>query len=215
MERLQVSDFDRLWTADPSTCVSIYFTTTPGGPGAQGNRTRLKNALKVAETQLADTDLPAAAAGQLLEPACRLVDDDSFWLRCQHGFALWLSAETQSMYLSSAVFRESVSVGPHFRVRPLVSVMEAAKAACVLTLSQDAVRLFAPAGTNAKSSTCPICQKTCTTRSTSPRSIGAPNSIPSVKAATRNRRPCFTPRAPATTPRSKTSANIVGKSPTR
>jgi hypothetical protein len=142
MHELDISEFGRLMTPGSSPCVSIYLSTTPGGIDSRGDQLRLKNAAKVAQTKLETSGLAATQIRALLKPANELLEDSAFWPNCQTGLALWLSPSDQYFFRSHLQFRESVTVGDSFRVRPLMLCVNRETASYVLALSQEHVRLL-------------------------------------------------------------------------
>lgn len=125
------------------TCVSVYMPTRPFGPGSQEeDSTRLKNALKAAEEQLAATGSKPAEIDELLAPARALLDDRPFWLRSGLGLALFTGPDGMRVFQLPDPVAELVVAGSRYHIKPLLRLLSSSRRFWLLALSQKRVRLF-------------------------------------------------------------------------
>lgn len=103
---------------------------------------RLKNLLKEAENQLINSGLPASDAGEILEPARRLLPDAYFWQHQGDGLAIFLAPALFHYYQLPYSFQEIAVVAERFHVKPLLPLFSEDGAFYVLAVSQNRVRLL-------------------------------------------------------------------------
>jgi hypothetical protein len=126
--------------ADP--CVSIYLPTHRSGLDYREDPIRLKNLLRSAAAQLADSGLDREAAEGLLEPAQQLLADETFWKHQSDGLAVFLTNEGMERFRLPLAFHELAVVNRRFHVKPLLPLLSLDGRFWLLTLSQSRVRLF-------------------------------------------------------------------------
>ncbi len=88
------------------------------------------------------TGLQIAEADSFLAPAVELIDDQIFWQHQDQGLALFLRAGNAQRFKVPIPLDEKVVVGKGFHIRPLLPILEADGAFCVLTITAGKVRLF-------------------------------------------------------------------------
>ncbi|MBW4720502.1 baeRF11 domain-containing protein [Saccharothrix obliqua] len=130
-----------LLTARAPAAVSIYLPTRPGSPG-DAERIELKDLAGRAGDQLrvvgADRQVLAAVEEQLAD----LVDDDEFW-RCQaRGLAVFTAPGSLIAFRLPDDPAPAVLVADRFHVKPLLRAVTFPRAAFVLVLALDSVRLL-------------------------------------------------------------------------
>ena len=123
----------------PGPCVSLYLPT-PGGRETGQGRIALDRLLSHTEADLRSRGIDAEVLGEMLAPARALLIDS--W-RQGDSAALALFAAPGFFRLLRGVFRvtEAWTVGPRFRLRPLLPLLAAPERWYVLALSRNAVRL--------------------------------------------------------------------------
>jgi hypothetical protein len=128
-------------------CVSVYQPTHRAGPDtrtyAQQDPIRLKNLLREATQRLLGVGVAAREAEALLEPARRLLDDQTFWQYQADGLAVFIAPGRTRTFRVPMRFDEVVVVAPRFYLKPLVALLTADGLFYVLALSQNQVRLLA------------------------------------------------------------------------
>jgi hypothetical protein len=108
----------------------------------RGEKLRLRNALDVAESRLALQELTSSEIKSLLAPGYGLLEAAGFWPACSRGLGILLAPSISRILRSPVDFRDSVTVGANFRVRPLLSMLGQNSIGYVLAISQDHVRLY-------------------------------------------------------------------------
>jgi len=128
--------------ARPGPCVSVFLPTHRGGPQTQQDPIRLRNLLDEASAQLASSGLDARERDELLGPCRALLDDGEFWRYQADGLALYCAPGFHRRYRVPLPLDEEVSVGPSFRIRPLLPLLADDGHFFVLALSQNEVKLY-------------------------------------------------------------------------
>ena len=103
---------------------------------------RLKNLFRTAEERLLENGLRLPDAQQLLEPAHRLVEDESLWQQAGDGLALFLAPDWVHPYWLPLRFEAAIYVGRRIYLRPLLPLLQSSQPFYILALSQNEVRLF-------------------------------------------------------------------------
>lgn len=124
------------------TCVSIYQVSEPAAPQSHQNPTRFKNLLREAETRLRGTPLSGGERQRLLAPADELLENDWFWTHQSEGLAVFLADGFSRHFCLPTKFDDQVYVGDHFRIRPLLSLMQSLKQFYVLAASENDCKLW-------------------------------------------------------------------------
>lgn len=124
-------------------CVSLFMPTARRGPETLQGPVRLRNLLAEASSELAASGSSPAAVDDVLAPLRGLVDDAPFWQHQGDGLALFAAPGHVARYRVPLPLDEEVSVGPTFRVTPLVPLLWGDGHFFVLAVSQGSVRLFA------------------------------------------------------------------------
>ncbi|MFM7069833.1 MAG: hypothetical protein ACKOYM_10290, partial [Actinomycetes bacterium] len=103
----------------------------------------LRGLLEQAHERLCDLGLRSPHAWELLAPHRALLGRLDFWLHQSIGLALFASPGFHRRYRVPLPFEREVTVGTHFRVRPLLPLPSGDGQFTVLALSPQRVRLFA------------------------------------------------------------------------
>jgi hypothetical protein len=125
----------------PGGAVSIFMPTDKVGPGIQQNPARLKNLLTKTVDRLILAKLAPAEAKQFMLPMLRLLGDQAFWQHPGDGLAIFLDGDLFRYYRLPLSFKELVSVGDRFYIKPLIPLFGGEDRFFVLALSQNEVRL--------------------------------------------------------------------------
>ena len=123
--------------------VSLFMPTRTFVPGSQEeDTTRLRNLLRQAAEDLVARGARPAQVEALLAPARALIDDRPFWLRAEHGLALFIGPEGMHAFRLPARVTESVHVGDRYHIRPLLPHVDSRGEYWLLFISQKKVRLY-------------------------------------------------------------------------
>jgi len=136
------SDLSILMKETPPLGVSIFLPTHVRGSEIRQDPIRLRNLTARARDDLVSTGLSRTEAEAFVGPAMALVEDYRFWQHQDHGLALFLDGGEPRSYRVPIPLAERVVVGPGFRVKPLLPLLEADGAFVVVTITADEVRLF-------------------------------------------------------------------------
>lgn len=142
MNLLTRDDLTELMYTREDLCVSIYLPTYRAGTETRQGRIRLKNLLCEAETRLINSGLRSPEAQLFLEPVQELIFDNQFWQEQRDGLAIFLSEGIFYHYSLPMSFTESLFIGQHFHLKPLLPLLSGDGQFYVLALSQNDVRVF-------------------------------------------------------------------------
>jgi hypothetical protein len=135
------SDIDALLDQE-GECVSILVPTVRTGKEVQQAKIRLKNLLREAETRLSGNGQRKDEIQAMLRPGHDLLEDEGRWRSLEDGLAVFLAAGfSRSLTVPSPV-EETLVIGRHFYVLPLLPMIENRGDFLVLALSIKNVRLF-------------------------------------------------------------------------
>lgn len=123
-------------------CVSVFLPTSRFGPETLSGPMRLRHLLEEAAGELAANGTDEGQATAILAPLQALLQNEPFWQRQSDGLALYSAPGVFAHFRVPMSLPEEASVGPSFRLRPLLSLMSADGVFYVLALSQNSVRLF-------------------------------------------------------------------------
>lgn len=121
-------------------CVSIFLPTHPGARESRGDLTEFKNLLRAAEEPLSQRMRPTEAR-DFLEPARRLLDDESVWANARQGVACFLAPDFFRFYYLPIEVEPAAIVNDRFHVKPLLPIL-LGKLFYVLAVSQHHARLL-------------------------------------------------------------------------
>jgi hypothetical protein len=123
--------------------VSLCMPTHRAGPDTRQDPIRFKNLVTRAATLLTDQHgLSDREADALLAPARDLGADGEFWQYQADGLAVFLAPGTVRTVRVPLALGEEVTVGPRFRLRPLLPLLAGDGHFLLLALSQNEVRLY-------------------------------------------------------------------------
>jgi Bacterial archaeo-eukaryotic release factor family 3 len=134
-------DLDELLACDRGPAVSIYLPTHQAGREVRQDEIRLRNLLAEAAKRLGKHHR-APEVAKLLQPAQRLVGDEAFWRHQDRGLAVFLAPGFDRIHKLPVEVSEELAIGRHFRIRPLLAVVDPADWYWVLTLTAGRARLY-------------------------------------------------------------------------
>jgi hypothetical protein len=123
-------------------CVSLYIPTHRAGREQQEDPIRLKNLLAEAETKLLANGLRRPEAQKLMRPAEELLWSKDFWQHPADGLAIFLTNDFHKIYRLPLQFKELLSIGTSFHLKPLLPVLGRGIQFYTLAVSLKNVRLF-------------------------------------------------------------------------
>ncbi|HEX2254329.1 MAG TPA: hypothetical protein VHQ65_13745 [Thermoanaerobaculia bacterium] len=142
MDRMTKDDLQSLLTSAGGPHVSIFLPTVRAGQETQQNPIRLKNLLRDAQKRLQERGIDDDAAGNLLAPARRLLDDHDFWQHQEDGLALFVANGDLRTYRLPVRFHELAAVEDRFHLKSLFPLFNLEGHFYVLALAINSVRLL-------------------------------------------------------------------------
>lgn len=122
--------------------VTITLPTEKVGNERQQNPIRFKNLLSDAAEKLQQRGMKADEAASFLKPARDLLGQPLFWSNMEHGMTVLLATDYFEVFKLPYDIREMVYVNDHFRITPLLPMTGTNGSFCILTISQEKVRLL-------------------------------------------------------------------------
>ena len=135
-------DLDELVACELRPALSIYMPTHPAGREIRQDEIRLRNLLAEATKRLGAQRRRGPEVAELLEPARRLVDDEEFWRYQNRGLALFLAPGFERVHKLPIEVQEELTIGNHFRIKPLLSLVDPGGWYWVLTVTAGRTRLY-------------------------------------------------------------------------
>ena len=136
------TEFSVLAQQRADACVSIYLKTTPVTQDVHASRIQMGNLIKEAEVQLEAAAFDKRRLGALLDGLNNLLDDDKFWRFQAHSLAVFATPDNIRTYRLANDLVSMVQVADRYHLKPLCRAITFPHAAFILTLSENAVRLF-------------------------------------------------------------------------
>ncbi len=124
--------------------VSIFMPTHRFGRETRQGPIRLGNLLREAAQTLGERGMPSERIDEFLGSVRRHTQNevDPFWQHQDLGLAIFISNERTSFVQVSVPLEESVYVGQHFLIRPLLPMLTREGTFHILSVSQDTVTLY-------------------------------------------------------------------------
>lgn len=141
-DRFTVSELQPLIAFHGGPAVSLYMPAHRVTTRIQEDTLRLKNLLRDAETQLAQTGMRSPDIRDLLAPAQDLLDNTDFWQHQSDGLAIFLGQGASYVYRLPLYFQPLLVVAQSFHVKPLLPLLANDGTFYVLAVSQNEVRLL-------------------------------------------------------------------------
>jgi hypothetical protein len=142
MAILSQSEFKALIEQPPGPSLSLYTPIYRKGAEGQQNPIQFRNLLREAEQKFLARGLRQPEVASLLEPARALATQSLFWKQPDEGLAVFLSPQAFYVYQLPLTLEKLVVVANRFHIKPLLPLFSADGQFYLLTLSQNAVRLF-------------------------------------------------------------------------
>ncbi len=123
-------------------CVSLYMPTHRVWNEIRKDPITLRNLLRRAEGNLAETGMRDTEIHALLAPARKLINDSLFWRFSSDGLAIFLAPDLFRRVRLPLRFEEFLAVTGRFHIKPLLPLFTRNGRFFILALSQNMVRLF-------------------------------------------------------------------------
>lgn len=115
------------------TQVSIYMGTHMMAPENKSNRIQYKNLMSEALDQIADRKTRERIEMQLLS----VYSDEDFWMHAKKGLAILVDTHDMNIYRVNRLFKNEVSVGDSFNLKPLLRHFQSDDSFFILGLSKE------------------------------------------------------------------------------
>ncbi len=142
MNLIPRNELEPLLQTSGGPCVSIFLPTFRTGVETQQNLIRLKNLMRSAQERLDEWGMRGPEADEFLEPARRLVHDNSFWFNQSDGLALFRSSDMFKTFRLPVSFNELAVVENRFHLKPLFPLISDESHFYILALSLKNTRLL-------------------------------------------------------------------------
>lgn len=140
MKSIEKHEIDLLLQHEDWPAISIFMPVSRIGD--QQDSLRYKNFLTEVEAKIINEGMRAAEARSLLESEYDLVKDVEYWKNLgTEGLAIFLSRQSVARYPLQMSFKERVTVGQRFHIRPLLPLLFGGQY-LVLALSRKKLQLF-------------------------------------------------------------------------
>jgi hypothetical protein len=144
MATLRKGELLEIAYAATEPAVSIFMPTHHAGAAEiRQDPIRLNNLLNEAETRLTGRGLRRPDAEALLASAVALIDDPEFWQHRSEGLALYLARGFMRAIDLPYQPEERLTIGPSFRLRPLLGLLETSERFLVISVSLAGAHVFA------------------------------------------------------------------------
>ncbi|MGB3226278.1 MAG: hypothetical protein WBB23_26060 [Desulforhopalus sp.] len=140
MKTIEKHEIELLLQHDEWPAISIFMPVSRIGD--QQDSLRYKNFLTEVEAKVISEGMRATEARSLLESEYDLVKDVEYWKNLgSEGLAIFLSRQSVARYPLQISFKERVTVGRRFHIRPLLPLLFGGQY-LVLALSRNKLQLF-------------------------------------------------------------------------
>lgn len=139
---IRPSTLSELAAVEQDRCVSLLMPTHPTGADSRQDPIRLENLLDNAHDQLKSWDMRRPDIEALLAPVREVVNQRSFWQYQGSALAAYLADGVVRMLRLPEVVDESVTIGPHFNIKPLLGSVASSDPFYVLALTEHRARLY-------------------------------------------------------------------------
>jgi len=118
-------DLDELLAIEAQPAAWLYLPTHVAGREIRQYTIRLKNLLaQTADRLHAEWRRSAARSTPSLPQRLLLVEDENFWRHQENGLAVFPAPDFSRVYKLPLALAEAAVVGPHFRIKPLLPILD-------------------------------------------------------------------------------------------
>lgn len=142
MDLFTEDDLRDLVSIHNPNCVSIYMPTIKTGSEMQQNQIRFKNLIAETEKRLIAQGMRSVEAVAVLSPARRILKNDTFWQYQDIGLSAFIASGILKIFRLPTTFHETVIIGPHFHLKPLLHLLTGNTRFYLLDLNTKEIRFF-------------------------------------------------------------------------
>jgi hypothetical protein len=122
--------------------ITIYMPTYEAGRRKEQSPIRLKNLLNQATDQMSETGMGKGEINSYLNPIENLLDDEFFWQQQTEGLALFLDANELHLYHLPDRVEESLLIGNHYHITPLIPIYQGNGQYYLLQIDQERPKIM-------------------------------------------------------------------------
>jgi hypothetical protein len=134
-------DLDELLASEAQPAVSLYLPTHVAGREIRQDAIRLKNLMALTAERL-HGEWRRNKIDAFMAPAAALLEDQDFWRHQENGLAVFLAPSFSRVHKLPLAVAEEAVLGPHFRIKPLLPILEDAGPFLVLAITAKHTRLY-------------------------------------------------------------------------
>lgn len=142
IDPIRPSTLNELAEIEGDRCVSLFMPTHATGTETRQDPIRLGNLLDQLHDQLKSQGMRRPDVEALLKPAKDAASRPGFWQFQGASLAIYLADEVLRMLRLPEAVDESVTVGPHFNIKPLLGSLASSEPFYVLALTKEQARLY-------------------------------------------------------------------------
>jgi len=142
MEQFTREDFERLAAIENDFCVSIYIPTHQSGMEVNEGKDQINFKNQVQQIQLELEKMGHRTLSSFIDPAYRLLDNNSFWKEQSQGLAVFFNDILFETYRVPVSFQETAILSRKFMMTPMLSLLIEEDEFYTLSLSHKNIRLF-------------------------------------------------------------------------
>ncbi len=142
IDPIRLSTLNELAAVEQERCVSILMPTHATGKETRQDPIRLANLLDDVQDQLKAQGMRRADIETLLQPARAVETQPNFWQFQGASLAIYLADGLVRMLRLPEAVDESVVIGPHFNIKPLLGSMASSKPFYVLAITKEHAHLY-------------------------------------------------------------------------
>ncbi|MEO1264663.1 MAG: host attachment protein [Pseudomonadota bacterium] len=136
------SNLETLIASEGFPRVSIYLQTRERGNDIHADALKLKNAVKAAEKQLAESGMDEEDVAPLFREAHELIEDHEFWRYSRKGLGVFIEPGRTRLIKLHAEPHEVTVVAGRYHVRPLIHILKDGDTFYILAVTRESVRLL-------------------------------------------------------------------------
>jgi len=142
IDPIRPSTLNDLAATEQAHCLSLFMPTHATGSDSRQDPIRLGNLLDQLHEQLKAEGMRRPDIEALLKPARDEVKQSSFWQHQGAGLAIFLADGVSHFLRLPETVDESVTIGPHFNVKPLLGALASSEPFYVLALTKEQAHFY-------------------------------------------------------------------------
>lgn len=142
VDPIRPNTLSELSAVEHNDCVSLFMPTHVKGSQSRQDPIRLGNLLDQVQDQLKSRGRRRPDVEALLKPARDVIDQASFWQFQGVSLAVFLADGYARIIRLPEPVEESITVGPHFNIKPLLGSLVSSEPFYVLALTKEHARMY-------------------------------------------------------------------------